>query len=38
VPHAYLSHQSDIAARRNEVKGFEHIPFMRPLDSAWLDS
>ena len=29
VPHAYLSHQDDLAARRDEVKGFTHIPFMR---------
>jgi peptide/nickel transport system substrate-binding protein len=38
VPHAYLSHQSDIAARRNEVKGFNHIPFMRPLATTWIDN
>jgi len=37
VPHAYLSHQSDLAARRNEVQGFTHIPFMRPLETVYLN-
>ena len=37
VPHAYLSHQSDIAASRTEVKGFTHIPFMRNFHSTWID-
>jgi len=37
VPHAYLSHQSDLAARRNEVRGFTHIPFMRPLETVYLN-
>ncbi|WP_435062315.1 ABC transporter substrate-binding protein [Halobaculum sp. EA56] len=36
VPHAYLSHQDDIAARRPEVKGFTHIPFMRNFHSVYL--
>lgn len=36
VPHAYLSHQDDIGARRNEVKGFTHIPFTRHFHEVYL--
>ncbi|MFB6220629.1 MAG: ABC transporter substrate-binding protein [Halolamina sp.] len=37
VPHAYLSHRSDIAARRNEVNGFVHIPYMRNFHTTWIE-
>ncbi|MFB6235526.1 MAG: ABC transporter substrate-binding protein [Halopenitus sp.] len=36
VPHAYLSHRDDIAARRNEVKGFTHIPYTRHFHEVYL--
>jgi peptide/nickel transport system substrate-binding protein len=38
VPSAYLSHRSDIAARRNEVKGFVHIPYMRNFHTTWIEN
>jgi peptide/nickel transport system substrate-binding protein len=37
VPSAYLSHRDDIAARRNEVQGFVHIPYMRNFHTTWID-
>lgn len=37
VPHAYLMHQHDIAAKQQSVKGFTHIPFMRNFHRVWLD-
>ncbi|WP_137286455.1 ABC transporter substrate-binding protein [Halorussus salinisoli] len=37
VPHAYLIHQDDVAARRSSVKGFTHIPFLRNFHTTWLD-
>jgi peptide/nickel transport system substrate-binding protein len=37
VPHAYLIHQDDVAARRSNVKGFTHIPFLRNFHTTWLD-
>ncbi|WP_458209439.1 ABC transporter substrate-binding protein [Haladaptatus sp. NG-SE-30] len=37
VPHAYLMHQNDIAAKRSNVKGFTHIPFMRNFHSTWVE-
>lgn len=37
VPHAYLSHRDDIAARRNEVNGFVHIPYMRNFHTTWIE-
>jgi peptide/nickel transport system substrate-binding protein len=37
VPHAYLVHQDDVAARRSSVKGFTHIPFLRNFHTTWLD-
>ncbi|MFB6127998.1 MAG: ABC transporter substrate-binding protein [Halolamina sp.] len=37
VPHAYLSHRDDIAARRPAVKGFTHIPYMRNFHGVYLD-
>ena len=37
VPHAYLTHQDDLAARRESVKGFTHIPYMRNFHTVWLD-
>jgi peptide/nickel transport system substrate-binding protein len=36
VPHAYLSHRDDIAARRSNVRGFTHIPYMRNFHTVWL--
>jgi peptide/nickel transport system substrate-binding protein len=36
VPHVYLSHRDDIAARRQELKGFTHIPYMRNFHTAWI--
>lgn len=38
VPHVYLSHRNDIAARRTEVKGFTHIPYMRNFHTVWLEN
>jgi peptide/nickel transport system substrate-binding protein len=37
VPHAFLSHRNDIAARRNEVNGFVHIPYMRNFHTTWIE-
>ncbi|RBI62506.1 ABC transporter substrate-binding protein [halophilic archaeon] len=37
VPHAYLMHQDDIAAKRSSVKGFTHIPFMRNFHTTWVE-
>ncbi|MFH5797072.1 ABC transporter substrate-binding protein [Haladaptatus sp. CMAA 1911] len=37
VPHAYLMHQNDIAAKRSNLKGFVHIPFMRNFHTAWVE-
>ncbi|MFB6072182.1 MAG: ABC transporter substrate-binding protein [Halobacterium sp.] len=37
VPHAFLMHQDDIAAKTSAVKGFTHVPFMRNFHSVWLD-
>jgi peptide/nickel transport system substrate-binding protein len=37
VPHAYLMHQNDIAAKRSNVKGFTHIPFMRNFHTTWVE-
>ncbi|SHG72168.1 ABC transporter substrate-binding protein [Halobaculum gomorrense] len=37
VPHVYLSHRDDIAARRPTVKGFTHIPYMRNFHTVYLD-
>lgn len=37
VSHAYLAHRDDYAAKRKNVKGFVHIPFMRPLHTVWLE-
>lgn len=37
VPHAYLSHQRDIGALRNDVKGFVHTPFTRHFHRVYLD-
>ncbi len=37
VPQAYVTHQDDIAARRNEVKNFTHIPFTRHFHRVYLD-
>ena len=36
VPHAYLMHQDDIAARSSKVKGFTHIPFLRNFHTTSL--
>lgn len=38
VPHIYLSHRDDIAARREYVNGFVHIPYMRNFHTVWLDN
>lgn len=38
TPHVYLSHRDDIAARRSEVKGFTHIPYMRNFHRTWIQS
>jgi len=38
VPSAYLAHRNDLAARRNEVKGFVHIPYMRSFHTAWIEN
>ncbi|PSP74119.1 ABC transporter substrate-binding protein [Halobacteriales archaeon QS_3_64_16] len=37
TPSAYLSHRDDIAARRSNVKGFTHIPYMRNFHTVWLE-
>ena len=37
VPHVFLTHQDDIAARRTSVKGFDHIPYMRNFHTVWLE-
>ncbi len=37
APHAYLMHQNDIAAKRSNVKGFTHIPFMRNFHTTWVE-
>ncbi|WP_435157194.1 ABC transporter substrate-binding protein [Haladaptatus sp. DFWS20] len=37
APHAYLMHQDDIAAKRSNVKGFTHIPFMRNFHTTWVE-
>ncbi|WP_076431734.1 ABC transporter substrate-binding protein [Haladaptatus litoreus] len=37
VPHAYLMHQNDIAAKRSTVKGFTHIPFLRNFHTTWVE-
>lgn len=36
VPHAYLMHQDDIAAKRSNVNGFVHIPYLRNFHTTWL--
>jgi peptide/nickel transport system substrate-binding protein len=36
TPSAYLSHRDDIAARRTNVRGFTHIPYMRSFHTVWL--
>ncbi|ESP87389.1 ABC transporter substrate-binding protein [Candidatus Halobonum tyrrellensis] len=37
TPHAYLSHQDDLAAMRTEVGGFTHVPYMRNFHTVSLD-
>lgn len=37
VPHAYLMHQDDIAARSSKVTGFTHIPFLRNFHTTYLN-
>lgn len=37
TPHVYLSHRNDIAARRKEVKGFVHIPYMRNFHTTYIE-
>lgn len=37
VPHAYLMHQDDLAAKRSNVKGFVHIPYLRNFHTTWID-
>lgn len=36
VPHAYLSHEDDIAGVRSEVGGFTHIPGLRNFHTTYL--
>ncbi|MFB6127997.1 MAG: ABC transporter substrate-binding protein [Halolamina sp.] len=36
VPHAYLSHRDDVAAKRPSVKGFRNIPYMRNFHRVYL--
>ncbi|MFB6094642.1 MAG: ABC transporter substrate-binding protein [Halanaeroarchaeum sp.] len=37
APHVYLAHRDDIAAKRPNVKGFVHIPFMRYFQNVYLE-
>ncbi|ERH13965.1 MAG: ABC-type dipeptide transport system, periplasmic component [halophilic archaeon J07HB67] len=37
APHAYLSHEDDIAGVRSEVGGFTHTPGLRNLHTVFLD-
>lgn len=37
VGQAFLVHRDDILAKRSEVQGFVHIPYMRYFDTVWLD-
>ena len=37
VPHAYLMHQDELAAKRSNVKGFTHIPYLRNFHTTWVD-
>jgi len=35
--HVYLFHQDDLLGTRNNVNGFVHVPYMRYLETVWLD-
>ena len=37
APWAFLVHTDDVAAKRSNVKGFVHIPFMRNFHRVWMD-
>lgn len=36
-PHLFLFHLDDILGARQRVNGFVHIPYMRYLETVWLD-
>ncbi|AEN05721.1 ABC transporter substrate-binding protein [Halolamina sp.] len=37
APWAFLVHTDDVAAKRSNVNGFVHIPFMRNFHRVWLE-